>query len=144
MTGSYLITRSSQSDFVEDGNVILDDSGFSHYKTGRMIKKDPRSDAGCRMDIHTKDFTSEALKIESHGTTRIMPEVIRNPVSRNGKEALVVYQGLQSRVARRISFQDRLQVITSPFNQNRVLLEETGQEGSHILERRILSSQLTR
>ena len=32
---------------------------------------------------------------------------------------------------------DRLQVITSPFNQNRVLLEETGQQGTQIFERRI-------
>ena len=143
VSGSYLITSSSEGHLMEDGNIILNNGRFSHHETGRMIKKDPRSDAGRRMNIYPKNLTCETLKIKSHRTTGVMPEVISNPVSRNRKEALVVDQGLQSRVARRISIQDSLQVIARPFNKNRIFPEEAAQQGNKILERRILACKLT-
>ena len=70
-TGAYFrvpvtafFSSTSESDFVKDGDVIVNDGGFSGDKSGSMIEQYTRSDAGSWMNVDGKGFGDQTLQVE--------------------------------------------------------------------------------
>jgi hypothetical protein len=52
--GAFL-AGATEGDAVEDRNVIADNSGFTHDKTGCVIEEETLAEARCRIDIRLEN-----------------------------------------------------------------------------------------
>lgn len=70
----------AEGDFVEDGDVVFDDGGFSDDESGAVVEEDAAADAGGGVDVDGEGFGGEALEEVGHEMAAFLPEGVGDAV----------------------------------------------------------------
>ena len=66
MPVSTVLSRTAEGDFVQNGNIVLDDGRFPGHETSRVIKQNAFSDDGSRVNVNRIDDGNQALQVKSN------------------------------------------------------------------------------
>lgn len=90
VTVAALLAGAAQGDFVENGDIVADNGGFSDNDARGVVEENALADDGGGVDVHGKDLADNALQVAGHDSAVVSPEKVGDPVSGKGLEAFEI------------------------------------------------------
>lgn len=124
----------AEGNFMEEGDIVFDDGGFTDDDAGGVVEEDAGADAGGGVDIDGEDLGIDALEVEGDLAAPMVPEFVGDAVGGEGEEALVVENGGEEAIGGRVALVDGDNIAAG-------LLSDIGMLGKNVLEE-ILQTRL--
>ena len=77
---SSRLASATESDFVQQGDVIPDHGGFADHETRCMIEQNAGTDLGGRVNINCEDLADTTLQIEGQFRASLVPQKVPDSI----------------------------------------------------------------
>src|SRR5262249_55030938 len=94
MTILVLLAGTAERHIVQDRHIILDHGRFTDHEPGGVVQKYAAANLCRRIDVALKHRRSATLQVERKILAALSIEPVREPMSLDGVEALVIKHGL--------------------------------------------------
>ena len=141
---AYLLAGAAQGHFVEQGDIVFNDSGFAHHETGAVVEQDTAADTCGGVNIDTEYLAAYALEEQGEHVAFLFPQNVGQAVSGQCVEPLEEHERLQCVVAGGIALYNGAQVSGHHFHGHGVALEQGADERLQVIAPDIAAGKLAR